>query len=110
SYLASKPPDPGGENPVLNALLLEAELLRQYLDNANISHVKIMFAHSRSYIDSGHTGRDAGLRSDALTVIIAGYDSMGNYLYAPGGMVLNHATPCPRNCPATGTASSNLFE
>ncbi|PZF71578.1 hypothetical protein [Taibaiella soli] len=96
--------------PTLNSLIMDADLLRNYLSNQEIKKVKVMFAHRLDYINSGHAGQNVGLRSDALTIILAGYNKEGNYIFAPGRMVPNHATPCPRNCPDFGSASNNLLQ
>lgn len=111
SYLASTAGDTANlPAPKLNSLIMDADLLRHYLGNPDITKVKVMFAHRLDYINSGHGGQDAGLRSDALTIIIAGYNKAGNYIFSSGNAVPNHATPCPRNCPDFGSASHNLLQ
>ncbi len=111
SYLTSIAGDTANlPAPNLNSLIMDADLLRDYLNNREIKKVKVMFAHRLDYINSGHAGQNAGLRSDALTIILAGYNKEGNYIFAPGNMVPNHATPCPRNCPDFGSASNNLLQ
>lgn len=109
SYLQSI--DSLQEVPDLHSLILDASLLRHYLNgNASVQKVKVMLAHTLSYIDEGHQGQPAGYRSGALTIVLAGYDSSGNYVYhTPGHEVLNASIPCPRNCPLEGTASEDLL-
>ena len=73
-----------------------------------------MFAHTLSYINSGGKDQYAGYQSGALTLVIAGYDSAGNYVfyYYPKTtcpMVKDHFQPCPDNCPQQGTASSDTL-
>jgi hypothetical protein len=110
SYVASISPDNNPSNPNLYSFILDASLLRHYLNDTTIKEVKIMLAHRLDFINSGHEGENAGYRSNALTIIIAGYDSLGNYVFYSGNMILNHATPCPRNCPDAGAASNSLLK
>lgn len=112
SYLASIDSDTiPAPAPNLYSLIVDANDLRQYLnENQNITKVKLMFAHTLKYINEGNEGKYAGYRSDALTIVIAGFDSAGNYIFAPGNMVLDHCGPCPTLCQATGTAANNLLQ
>ncbi|MBN9482168.1 MAG: hypothetical protein BGO70_16480 [Bacteroidetes bacterium 43-93] len=98
-------------NPELYSLIMDAEELRIYLNqNPEIENIKFMFAHTRQYIDAGNMGKPAAMSSKALTLVVAGYDKRGNYIFAPGNRVPNHCTPCPEFCPKFGTASSNLLQ
>lgn len=111
SYLTSIAIDtPSGSAPELNSLIMNADLLRDYLSDPSIKEVKVMFAHTLSYINDGNQGKPASYRSDALTIIFAGYDRAGNYIFSREKMVPNHAMPCPRNCPDFGSASNNLLQ
>ncbi|OJW80279.1 MAG: hypothetical protein BGO69_05455 [Bacteroidetes bacterium 46-16] len=97
--------------PNLNSLIIDAKELRTYLNNnRNIAHVKLMLAHTLKYINEGNAGKYAGYRSDALTIVVAGYDSAGNYIFAPGNTVPDHCGPCPDFCPVSGTAANNLLQ
>jgi len=96
----------------LRSVIFDADSLRRLLnDNSHgeIKHIKIMFAHTLDYINGGHADQMAKYRSGALTLIIAGYDDEGNYIYYPLGKVLNNGIPCPTSCPATGTATDDLL-
>ena len=107
SYLTSiKSEDNNSDRPNLNSLILEADPLRDYLQNPEIRRVKVMLAHSLEFINSGHFGQNAGYHSGELTIVLAGYNKDGDYVFSPGNRVLNHAMPCPRNCPDAGTASN----
>lgn len=111
SYLQSIESDTAGDKaPNLNSLIMDADLLRHYLNNREIKNVKVMFAHTLDYVNSGHAGQYAGMSSDALTIIVAGYDREGNYVFGPVNTVPNHAVPCPRNCPDFGTAAGNKLQ
>ncbi|RQO29649.1 hypothetical protein DBR32_15435 [Taibaiella sp. KBW10] len=97
------------DTPNLYSLIMDAEKLRTYLNNPDIKGVKIMFAHTMDYINSGKEGLPCGLKSGALTVVIAGFDKDGNYIYAPGDRVPDRAKPCPVSCPTEGSAKDNLL-
>ena len=93
----------------LCSIIVNADSLRAYLYNTNIKHVKIMFAHKLSYINSGKGGQNAGFSKNALTVILAGFDANDNYIYNDKGQVMNHGNPCPHNCPSNGSAASHTL-
>lgn len=98
----------------LRSLIIDADTLRTYLANSSIKKVKIMFAHTLAYINSGHGNQPAGYKNTALTTVIAGYDASGNYVFyrypeSSVDMVLDHSMPCPTNCPTSGTAASDLL-
>ena len=107
SYLASVNTTSHADD--LHSLIIDAEALRTYLADADIKHVKIMFAHRLDYINSGNAGVYAGNKINALTVVIAGYDEDNNYVCTPTGTYLDNAAPCPYSCPQNGTASSDLL-
>jgi hypothetical protein len=106
SYLSSI--DAAENDTDLFAMILVADSLRAYLQNPDVTHVKIMLAHSLEYINDGHQGQRAGYRNDALSLVIAGYNQWGDYVYH-NGMVLERSMPCPTNCVTSGTASNNLL-
>lgn len=89
----------------LRSLTISAAELRYYLDSlpnsSSIKNVEIKFAHKQSYINAGNQNQPAGLKASALTVIIAGLDQLGGYIYADQH-VINRAGPCPINCPPSG--------
>lgn len=93
----------------IKALIVDADALRYYLQNTDIKHVKLMFAHKMSYIRAGHEGVSAGYDNDKLTIVIAGYSSDNNYIYSPQGAVMDFCQPCPYNCPESGTAANDLL-
>lgn len=93
----------------LHAIIFKAADLRQMLSDGRITNIKIMLAHTLDYINAGGAGEYCGYKSKELTVIIAGYDSSGNYIYSPSGRVLEMGAPCPTSCPAAGTAASDLL-
>ncbi len=103
-----------GNDTDLQSLIFNADSLRAYLSNPAIVSVKFMFAHTLDYINNGGSGQNAGYLSGELTLIVAGYDTLGNYVYynypeSPVNMVLEHAMPCPASCPSVGTASNSLL-
>jgi hypothetical protein len=94
----------------LTSLIINADSLRAYLYNTNIKHVKIMFAHKLSYINAGRGGQNAGFSKNALTAILVGFDASDNYIYNDKGQVMDNMTPCPHNCPSSGTAANNTLQ
>lgn len=92
----------------LLSLSINADSLRSYLSDTAISDVKLMLAHTLAYINGGGKDENCGYKSSALTVIIAGYDKDGNYIYAPNNMVIDRGVPCPTNCPP-GEAAQPLL-
>lgn len=107
SYLRSL----DGSDDNLRSLILNAETLRQYLKDSSIKKIKVMFAHTQNYINSGHGGEASGMKSGSLTIVLVGFGSDGNYVYPPGdsNKVIDRATPCPTNCPTFGNASDDLL-
>lgn len=101
--------DRGSNSTQLKSLIVDANALRYYLQNTNITKVKLMFAHKLSYARdyTGEALPDMDYR--ALTVVIAGIDNNNNYIYSAQGAVLDHCRPCPEDCPTSGTASGDLL-
>ena len=99
-----------GATPDLKSLIVDADALRSYLEDTNIKHVKLMFAHRLDYINNGNGNGYAGVRYDGLTIIIAGYDNSNNYIYNESGAVLDNCQPCPYSCPSNGTASYHTLQ
>lgn len=98
SYLASIQ----GSDTALHSLSFDADTLIRYLTDTSrgkIKTVRLMLAHRLDYINSGHYGRNAGYDADALTLVIAGCDTSGNYIYNSRNMVYDYCFPCPHNCP-----------
>ncbi len=96
----------------LRALMIDMDQLRLYTDsfgNQNrITHLKLFFAHTLEYINAGHANQFAGYKSGALTLVVAGYDTSGNYVYYSMNQVLEYCEPCPNSCPP-GQAGNNLL-
>lgn len=109
SYLASLDSVSLKDSTALYSLIFNAAALRTYLANPSIDKVKIMFAHSLDYINQGNNGIPAGYTSGALTIVIAGANEDGDYVF-DNGRVMNAAMPCPRACLIEGTASHNLLQ
>lgn len=98
------------DNPTqLKALIVDANALRYYLQNEEITHVKLMFAHKKSYINAGYANQPGGLNYNSLTIVIAGFDDDNNYIYSPQGAVMDFCQPCPLQCPTGGTAASDIL-
>lgn len=100
-----------GNDSTLRSLTFDAAVLRDYLNatpsGVAVTKVKVMFAHTLDYINGGNGGNNAGYRSGALTLIMAGYDNDGNYVLLDNS-VIDNAIPCPANCPP-GNAGQPLI-
>jgi hypothetical protein len=44
-----------------------------------------------------------------MTIVIAGYNNSGEYVYYNNNYVLDHCAPCPYSCPS-GAAGSYLLQ
>jgi len=96
----------------LHCIIVDADQLRAYLNdscNGHVTHVKLMFAHTLDYINSGHGNQYAGYKSGALTLIVAGYDNTNNYVMASGNSLLDYGQGCPSYCPASGSAANDII-
>ncbi|RZL20416.1 MAG: hypothetical protein EOO89_00235 [Pedobacter sp.] len=110
SYLTSIQPEINTDE--IRSLIFDANLLRIYLNdssNGKIENLKMILAHKLSYINSGHFGQRPDSNSNALTLVLIGYGANGNYIYYDQNHALNICQPCPRECPETGTASSDVL-
>src|SRR5690606_16176584 len=105
SYLTSTTGNPDD----LRALILDADSMKSYLTDTSIRHLKVMLAHTLNYINDGNNGRPAGYESGALTIVVAGVNSLGDYVFIHGNGVMNMAAPCPYLCWGSGTAASDLL-
>lgn len=95
----------------LRSLIVDANVLRAYLNSPSglaVSKLKISFAHTLDYINNGGLNQNCGYTSGKLTVVLAGFNSSGNYVYLHGN-VMDRGAPCPSNCPTAGTAVSDTF-
>lgn len=81
----------------VKSLILDADLLRSYLSNPDITNIKFMLG-VRPF------GTD-----ETITLVVAGYDANGDYILTSSGNVLDHANPCPTNCPTVGNAQNDLI-
>lgn len=110
SYLTSIHPDINSDE--LKSLIFDAGLLRNYLNDTThgkIMHLKMIFAHTPAYINSGHFGLRPDSNTSAITLVLAGYGADGNYIYYNEDYVMDFCQPCPRECPETGSAANDLL-
>jgi len=103
SYIKSTESD----DDALRSLILNADSLRYMLSDSRITNVKLMFAHTLDYVNNGGKDQNCGYKSGKLTLVIAGYDQNGDYVYNPTSSVLNQCMPCPAFCPTIGTSTSD---
>jgi hypothetical protein len=107
SYLTSV----ANEDSAVHSLVFDADTLVKYLTDTSrgrIRTVRLMLAHRLNFVNNGNYGRNAGYNLNALTLVIAGLDSNGNYVYNAKNMVYDYCAPCPYNCPnGTDTLTPN---
>ncbi|MES2703293.1 MAG: hypothetical protein V4649_11670 [Bacteroidota bacterium] len=108
SYLYSISSHYGGNGSDVKSFTIDADSMRAYLADTSIKEFKVMFAHTQAYMAGGNTGKPAGYQCGALTLVIAGFNSNGDYVYH-NGQVLDHVAPCPYSCPP-GQAGSDLLQ
>lgn len=89
-----------GKVPV-KSLIMSADLLRDYLNNDSIENVKFMLGE--------RTVDEDGTSKKTLTLVVAGYDSNGDYVLTSDGKVPDHLVPCPNMCPTVGNAANDLI-
>lgn len=97
------------------SLMFSADTLRKYLltgEGKKIKTVRFFLAHNWEYMLSGGEGRRPGPNENAITLVIAGIDSTGNYVPPPkvrtrGGY--DFCQGCPSRCIAVGEAASDLL-
>jgi hypothetical protein len=106
SYLASI--NSSTNDSDVRSFTINADSLRAYLSSTAVKNIKLIFAHTADYVNSGNYGVNAGYQAGSMTIIVAAYDASGNYVYH-NGMVLDHCVPCPYTCPP-GNASSYTLD
>ena len=102
-----------GNDSDLRSIIIDVKQLADYMKEASsagkCTKIKLMFAHTLKYINNGGKDQNCGYQSGKLTLVLALYDSAGNYIYKNGNCVLDNMQPCPAYCPVTGTAAQNTF-
>jgi hypothetical protein len=74
----------------IRALSFDADTLRAYLANHDITTVKFMFAHQQNYINGGGYGTHPGLNPNAITLVIAGLNDNDQYVLNSRNGVYDH--------------------
>ena len=88
------------QDTAVRSLAFDADTLRAYLADANITTLKFYLAHQQSYLngDVNRFGKNIGMRPGALTVICVGVDDLGQVVKNSSNGVYEHAMPCPNLC------------
>jgi len=93
---------------LIRYFLVDAAALRIYLEDSSIAQFKLLLAHSpNAYASAPNTYQ--GLKANSLTAIMVGVDWAGDYVYYDTDLAINRITPCPHNCPLSGTAVKCLY-
>ena len=95
----------------VRAFIMDANALRCYLNSdegKNVSNLKIFLAHKLDYANSSDSNKNCGYKVQGLTLIVTGFDSLGNYIIYPNGLCIDHMDEIPRVL-INGNASNNLI-
>ena len=87
-----------GKAPV-KSMIMSADLLRTYLANPAIENVKFMLG--------ARTIEENGQKKEVFTLVVGGYDAVGNYVLTTQGNILDNMEPCPNKCPSVGNAAND---
>lgn len=84
----------------IRSLAFNADTLRAYLSNTNITDVKLYLAHQITWLDgaANRYGKNVGMQPGKLTVIFVGLDNNGHVVKNSSNGVYEHALPCPTSC------------
>jgi hypothetical protein len=83
----------------VRSLSFDADTLRAYLQDPDITTVKFMVAHQLEYANSGFYGRPAGLKAEAITLVAVAMDDNGRTVLNSSAGVYDHFQKCPTVCP-----------
>jgi hypothetical protein len=104
SYLTSI--DYPNNDSDLRSLTFDADTLRAYLNDTShgrIVTLKLMLAHTPAYAQSSY-GKPAGLKANAMTLVMVGLDENERYIYNRDNRVYEHFSPCPTQCTGVNSA------
>jgi hypothetical protein len=90
----------------LRSLTFDADTLRAYLADGRIKTLKFMLAHQPGYAATNY-GMNAGMKANAITMVIVGLNESEQYIYNGNDMVYEHFRPCPDHCSASGALLTN---
>ncbi len=84
----------------VRSLSFDADTLRSYLANPNITTMRFYLGHQLSYLNGGSNrfGKDIGMRPGALTIIAVGINDAGQVIRNTSNGVYEHSMPCPYSC------------
>ena len=95
----------------VRSFIVDANALRCYLNSnagKNVVNLKVFLAHNAEYSNSPDSNRNCGYSAKGLTLVITGFDSVGNYVIYPKGLCIDRSKPNPQvNIP--GSASNNFI-
>ncbi len=95
----------------VRSFIVDANALRCYLNSdagLNVSNLKISFAHNASTAYSTDSNINCGYNGKHLTIVISGFDTLGNYVIHPKGLCIDRAFWRPKR-PISGNASNDLI-
>jgi hypothetical protein len=89
----------------IRSLSFDADSIRAYLQNTNITTLKFYLAHQLTWIDANtaNYGKNIGMQPGKLTLICVGLDDNGAVVRNTSNGVYEHAMPCPNACGPSST-------
>ena len=94
----------------VRAFIMDANALRCYLNSdegKNVSNLKIFLAHNAAYSNSSDSNKNCGYNAKALSIILTGFDTLGNYVIYPRGLCCDRFTT--NSTTIKGNASNNFI-
>jgi hypothetical protein len=91
----------------VRSLSFDADTLRNYLKDKDITTVRFYLGHQLSWLNGGGSrfGKNIGMSPGKLTIIMAGLDDEGAIVRNRANGVYEHAMPCPNNCGPSATSA-----
>jgi hypothetical protein len=96
----------------VRAFVVDANAIRCYLNSnvgKNVVNLKVFLAHNAEYANSLDSNKNCGYNVKGLTLVITGFDSLGNYVIYPNGVCIDHTEETPIKFKIKGNASNNLI-
>lgn len=88
----------------IRSLYFDADTLRAYLQNSDITTIKFVLAHPTAYVNSDPTSAASSLNADALTLIIVGLNDDEEYVLNNANGVYDNMFRCPFSCHVNSSA------
>lgn len=85
------------QDTAIRSFAFDADSMRAYLADTSIKTIRFYMAHTPEYA-AQHTGVYAGVKPNALTLIVAGFTAGDLLRKNTSNGVYEHMFPCPERC------------